>query len=320
MGIRPRDGSGSNACGTPEAGRSPQARRHRSARSATQHWNLVKELDASARQTVLGGIRLLAQVCSTTRWPISHYRRQGKPIGSGVTEAACKTVFTQRLKQSGMRWEVRGGQVVLNLRVLKLSGVWREAFHSYQRSRSLPQFNQPGSQIRPTPQKLKKSRINAGAGSDDTRRRLHSHAERGNEVECGNEVNRSKCGRFFRMSHILVRQTILMSKSLPHGGETHRLETAVLTPCRSANRPPSTRERAGRSNAGQQVQGGAMSAQDILIIAASVHEGIGENRHLVERTTLIDRLGEIDDVWAEPARVEGDGAKGIAKNVFGCRH
>src|SRR5208283_5522980 len=29
------------------------------------------------------------------------YRRNHLPIGSGVTEAACKTVFTQRLKQSG---------------------------------------------------------------------------------------------------------------------------------------------------------------------------------------------------------------------------
>src|SRR5208337_1254047 len=38
------------------------------------------------------------------------YRRNHLPIGSGVTEAACKTVFTQRLKQSGMTWSLEGGQ------------------------------------------------------------------------------------------------------------------------------------------------------------------------------------------------------------------
>lgn len=52
------------------------------------------------------------------------YRRMHLPIGSGVTEAACKTVFTQRLKLSGMRWKTEGGQAVLNLRVLLLSGIW----------------------------------------------------------------------------------------------------------------------------------------------------------------------------------------------------
>jgi hypothetical protein len=62
-------------------------------------------------------------------------RRRGVPLGSGVTEAACKTVFTQRLKQSGMRWQVGGGQVILDLRVLRLSGVWDEAFRAYLRRR-----------------------------------------------------------------------------------------------------------------------------------------------------------------------------------------
>jgi hypothetical protein len=62
-------------------------------------------------------------------------RRRGVPLGSGVTEAACKTVFAQRLKQSGMRWGVGGGQVVLDPRVLLLSGVWDEAFRGYLRQR-----------------------------------------------------------------------------------------------------------------------------------------------------------------------------------------
>ena len=55
------------------------------------------------------------------------YARLGLPLGSGVTEAACKVVFTQRLKQSGMRWEVSSGQVVVTLRVVLLSRVWDQA-------------------------------------------------------------------------------------------------------------------------------------------------------------------------------------------------
>jgi hypothetical protein len=56
------------------------------------------------------------------------YRRQHMPIGSGVTEAACKTVFTQRLKLSGMRWKEEGAGVALSLRVILLSGIWTEVY------------------------------------------------------------------------------------------------------------------------------------------------------------------------------------------------
>ena len=59
------------------------------------------------------------------------YRRDHLPIGSGVTEAACKTVFTQRLKQSGMTWKVESGQWIVDLRVIHLSGVWSEVYQSY---------------------------------------------------------------------------------------------------------------------------------------------------------------------------------------------
>lgn len=58
----------------------------------------------------------------------AEYRRVGVPLGSGVTEAGCKTVYTQRLKLSGMRWQKVGAQTILNLRVLQLSGVWDEAY------------------------------------------------------------------------------------------------------------------------------------------------------------------------------------------------
>jgi hypothetical protein len=42
--------------------------------------------------------------------------RRNLPIGSGVTEAACKTLVTQRMKRSGMRWRHAGGQAILTLR------------------------------------------------------------------------------------------------------------------------------------------------------------------------------------------------------------
>jgi len=58
----------------------------------------------------------------------AEYRRVGVPLGSGVTEAACKTIYTQRLKLSGMRWKKAGAQTVLNLRLVHLSGVWEEAY------------------------------------------------------------------------------------------------------------------------------------------------------------------------------------------------
>jgi hypothetical protein len=57
----------------------------------------------------------------------AEYRSLGVPLGSGITEAACKTVYTQRLKLSGMRWKQGGAQTILNLRVLQLSGVWEAA-------------------------------------------------------------------------------------------------------------------------------------------------------------------------------------------------
>jgi hypothetical protein len=76
------------------------------------------------------------------------HRQRGLPIGSGVTEAACKTVFTQRFKRSGMRWLPDTGQVIVDLRVLHLSGIWEEACGADLASRELPTTVQPGSHQR----------------------------------------------------------------------------------------------------------------------------------------------------------------------------
>ena len=48
-------------------------------------------------------------------------------IGSGVTEAACKTIVKQRLCKSGMRWKERGAAIILSLRTLVHStGRWEQ--------------------------------------------------------------------------------------------------------------------------------------------------------------------------------------------------
>jgi hypothetical protein len=74
------------------------------------------------------------------RWmDYAGYRRRGLPIGSGVTEAACKTVFTQRFKRSGMRWHNESGQVILDLRTIYLSGIWDDAFAKDLAARELPE-------------------------------------------------------------------------------------------------------------------------------------------------------------------------------------
>jgi hypothetical protein len=70
-----------------------------------------------------------------------HYKRyqdRGWPIGSGVTEAACKTLVKQRLCRAGMRWTEQGAQVILSLRALVLSETRWEQFW-----RKIEQFGVP---------------------------------------------------------------------------------------------------------------------------------------------------------------------------------
>lgn len=80
------------------------------------------------------------------RWmDYARRRRRKLPIGSGVTEAACKIVFSQRFKCSGMKWEIEGGAVILELRVAVLSRTWtavRDAMFASQ-TPTLPRTHEP---------------------------------------------------------------------------------------------------------------------------------------------------------------------------------
>lgn len=62
------------------------------------------------------------------RMRYADYLRQGLPIASGVVEAACKTLVTQRMKCSGMAWKQLGGQAILTLRSLIQSDRWQQAW------------------------------------------------------------------------------------------------------------------------------------------------------------------------------------------------
>jgi hypothetical protein len=59
------------------------------------------------------------------------YKAAHIPLGSGITEAACKTVFTQRLKLSGMRWTDEGAKRILILRTTLLSKHWDDSYDAY---------------------------------------------------------------------------------------------------------------------------------------------------------------------------------------------
>jgi hypothetical protein len=65
------------------------------------------------------------------------------PIGSGVTEATCKTLVTQRMKCAGMRWDINGGQGVLTARSLiqseKFDKGWKILSGNYIKEISLPE-------------------------------------------------------------------------------------------------------------------------------------------------------------------------------------
>jgi hypothetical protein len=75
-----------------------------------------------------------------------HYaqaRAQNLPIGSGIVEAACKTLATQRMKRSGQRWRHPGGQAILTLRALlqsdRFDRAWTLLSGTYKRTVSIPE-------------------------------------------------------------------------------------------------------------------------------------------------------------------------------------
>jgi hypothetical protein len=60
------------------------------------------------------------------RMRYQHFRALGMFIGSGTVEAGCKHVIGQRLKLSGMRWNVPGATSITTLRCQEASNRWEQ--------------------------------------------------------------------------------------------------------------------------------------------------------------------------------------------------
>jgi hypothetical protein len=110
----------------------------------TRQWTAARlaQLDEGDVESLLLSLRRLRPTAAQTqeavrqtigyfqgnreRMRYAQFRRQQLFVGSGVIEAGCKTIVGQRLKQSGMRWSLRGANAIIALRCAQLSGRWEE--------------------------------------------------------------------------------------------------------------------------------------------------------------------------------------------------
>lgn len=65
-----------------------------------------------------------------------YFREHGYFIGSGVVEAACKTIVSQRFKGSGMHWSEQGLSHILSIRTALLSCRYQEFWNTPQPNRA----------------------------------------------------------------------------------------------------------------------------------------------------------------------------------------
>jgi hypothetical protein len=93
---------------------------------------ILRELEAKRKEA---GEKIPAALSETItymknnlhRMNYPQYQKLGYPIGSGVTEAACKVIAKQRLSASGMRWSINTAQDMLILRGLVCTtGRWEQ--------------------------------------------------------------------------------------------------------------------------------------------------------------------------------------------------
>jgi hypothetical protein len=78
-----------------------------------------RNMSAEDRETLSASITYFRN--QKSRMKYAKHVDENIPIGSGITEAACKVIVKQRLCNSGMKWAKAGAAVVLSLRCLAYS-------------------------------------------------------------------------------------------------------------------------------------------------------------------------------------------------------
>ena len=97
---------------------------------STDYYLEENTLSKAERVAALGERRFFRR--NKHRMTYANFRRRGLPIGSGIVEAACKSIVKSRLCRSGMRWTRKGGQHILHLRVQIKSGRWDDFWDAYK--------------------------------------------------------------------------------------------------------------------------------------------------------------------------------------------
>jgi hypothetical protein len=88
----------------------------------------IKHVEERKTQKTPDGVVNLYSYITNNKGRIDYkaHKDRGYYIGSGAIESANKMVIQQRMKQSGMRWSINGGQYIAALRTKHESGLWED--------------------------------------------------------------------------------------------------------------------------------------------------------------------------------------------------
>ena len=130
-------------------GRKPQRRRWHGQLLETNHGanhvirslrRTASKMDPACAEQLAAHIGYIER--NRHRMEYAAYRARKIPIGSGVTEGACKSVVNMRAKRSGQRWSQRGLTAALHLRAIhesdRFDGFWSFFARRYRAKHIVP--------------------------------------------------------------------------------------------------------------------------------------------------------------------------------------